>query len=154
MFDSGSSQGRLRACPFWERGARCFVVRLRVLKRLVAICSVFWRIDDSGFKNLQEWYRRNIYAVRIVINRWLYEARPASNMPCQDKGMRSRAARGDRKLGANGCRGASWSEQLDGKELRGALGSAIRNREDPRFVDTVYTVCSSFFTSYSMVCRF
>ena len=24
--------------------------------------------------------------------------------------------------GANGCRGASWSEELDGKELCGALG--------------------------------
>ena len=24
--------------------------------------------------------------------------------------------------GANGCRGASWSGQLDGKELRAALG--------------------------------
>ena len=26
---------------FWERGARCFVVRLCVLERLVTICSVF-----------------------------------------------------------------------------------------------------------------
>ena len=40
------------------------------------------------------------------------------------------AARDDRKLGAIGCRGEAWSEQLDGKELRGELGSA-RNREDP-----------------------
>ena len=33
-------------------------------------------------------------------------------MPCQDKGMPSKVAGGDRKLGANGCRGASWSEEL------------------------------------------
>ena len=38
----------------WERSARCFVVKLCVLERLVAICSVFWRIDDSGFRNLQK----------------------------------------------------------------------------------------------------
>ena len=54
-------------------------------------------------------------------------------MPCQDKCMSSRAARGDRKLGANGCRGASWSEQLDGKELRGALGIVIGTERVPVF---------------------
>ena len=27
MFDPGGSHGRLRACPFWDRGARCFVGR-------------------------------------------------------------------------------------------------------------------------------
>ena len=32
--------------------------------------------------------------------------------------------------GANGCRGASWSEQLDGKELRGALGG--ERDQEPR----------------------
>ena len=57
------------------------------------------------------------------------------------------AARGDRKLGAIGCRGASWSEQLDGKELRGALGSA-RNGEEPRFLDIAYQF---FFTDHSLV---
>ena len=93
-----------------------------MLERLVAICSFSWRINSSGFKNLQKWYSRNNYAVRIAVNCWLFEARPVSNMPCQDKDMLSRAARGDRKIGANGCRGASWSKDLDGKELRGALG--------------------------------
>ena len=56
--------------------------------------AFFWRIDDSGPKSLQERYGRNIYAVRIAANRWLFEARPASNLPCQNKGMPSRAARG------------------------------------------------------------
>ena len=37
-------------------------------------------------------------------------------IPCQDKGMPLRAARGYRKLGAIGCRGASWSKELDGKD--------------------------------------
>ena len=55
--------------------------------------AVFWRIDDSGPKSLQERYGRNIYAVRIAANRWLFEARPASNLPCQNKDMPSRAAR-------------------------------------------------------------
>ena len=123
-------------------------------ERLVAICSVFWRIDDSGFKNLQECYRQNNYAIHIGVNRLLFKARPALNMPSQDKGLPSRAARGDRKLGANDCRGSAWSEQLDGKELRRALWSAIRNREDPRFLKTVYTASLSFFVCCSMVRRF
>ena len=38
--------------------------------------------------------------------------------------MSSRTTRGYWKLGAIGGRGASWSEQLDDKELRGAPGSA------------------------------
>ena len=57
MFDSGGSQGRLRACPFlemWRTLLRGEVMRVGAagddLQR-------FWRIDDSGFKNLQEWYR-------------------------------------------------------------------------------------------------
>ena len=41
------------AC-FWECGARFFAVRLCVWERPVTICSVFRRIDDSGFKNLQD----------------------------------------------------------------------------------------------------
>ena len=43
-------------------------------------------------------------------------------MPCQDKGMPLRAARGERKLGVDGCRGTSWRKELDGKQLRGVLG--------------------------------
>ena len=62
-----------------------------MLKRLVTICSVFWRIDVSGFKSLQEWYGRNIYAVHIAVKRWFFTARPALNMLYQDKGMPSRA---------------------------------------------------------------
>ena len=45
-------------------------------------------------------------------------------MPCQAMEAR-RAARGDRKSGANGCQGASWSEERNGKKLRGALGGGL-----------------------------
>ena len=48
-------------------------------------------------------------------------ARLALNIPCQAMGA-GRVGRGDRKSGANGCQGASWIKELDGKELRGALG--------------------------------
>ena len=65
-------------------------------ERLVVICSAFWRIDDSRFRNLQEWYGRNIYAVRIAVNRRFFTGRLDLNIPCQDKGMLSRAARGYR----------------------------------------------------------
>ena len=50
-------------------------------------------------------------------------------MPCQAMGA-VRGARGDRKSGANGCEGVSWSEELDVKELRGALGS--EHEPEPR----------------------
>ena len=40
--------------------------------------------------------------------------------------------------GATDCWGASWSEQLDGKELRGALGSAIETERISVFLDIVY----------------
>ena len=69
----------------------------------MTICSVFLRIDDLGFKHLQEWYGQNIYAVRIAVNRWFFAARPALNMPRQAKGMPSRSALGNRKSGASGC---------------------------------------------------
>ena len=49
----------------------------------------FFGIDDLGPKSLQERYGRNIYAVRVAVNRWLFEARPALI-----RGMPSRAARG------------------------------------------------------------
>ena len=40
-FDPGGSQGRFRACPFWDRGARCFVVRLCMLERLDEAAALF-----------------------------------------------------------------------------------------------------------------
>ena len=40
-FDPDGSQGRLRACPFWERGARCFVVGLCVLGQLDETAALF-----------------------------------------------------------------------------------------------------------------
>ena len=45
-------------------------------------------------------------------------------MPCHDEGMSSKTTLGHWKLGTIGCLGASWSEQLNDKELRGAPGSA------------------------------
>ena len=45
---------------------------------------------------------------------------------CQDEGMSSRPTRGYCKLGEVGCRGASWSEELDDKKLHGVPGA----RED------------------------
>ena len=133
---------------FGELGALLYGEVL-FLERLVAICSVFWRIDDSGFKNLQECYKRIIYAARIAVDRFSPATWLALNMPCQAV-RAGNTDRGDRKSGANGCRGASWSEELDGKQLCGALGGKRNwSREDPRFLDIVYP---SFFTDHSVVC--
>ena len=121
MFDPGGSEGRLRACPFLGTWRALLCGEVMRVGAAGGGLQGFWRIDDSVFKNFQKWYRRIIYAVHIAVNRWFFTARPTLNIPCQDKGIPSRAARGDRKSGANVCRGVSWSEQLDAKELRGAL---------------------------------
>ena len=112
MFDPGGSEGRLRACSFSGTRRALLYEEVLFLERLFAICNVFWRIDNSGFKFLQELYRQIIYAARITLNRWFFAARLALNMPCQ-------AMEAGR---VNRCQGASWNGELDGKELRGALG--------------------------------
>ena len=66
--------------------------------------------------------------------------------------MPARAAQGFRMSGVTGCWGTSWSEQLDGKELRGALGSAIGTEWIHRLPNTVDVVSPSFFVYYSAVC--
>ena len=147
MFDPGGTKGRLHTYPFL---GTCRALLSGEAMRAGAAGGDLHFLEDRLFGiqktsgGVQAKYLRRIY---IVVNRWLFEAaRPALIMPCQDEGMPSRAARGDRKLGANGCRGASWSEQLEDKELRGAFGN---EREDPRFLGTV---CPSFFIYYSVVC--
>ena len=71
--------------------------------------------------------RRNIYTVRIAVNRWFLTARPALNMPCQDKGMSSRAARGDRKSGVNSCWEKPWSEECLVANLTAPPRSGVRS---------------------------
>ena len=83
VFDPGGSIGRLRTCPFlgmWHA--------LRCGENPVWISwwrspAFFWRINDSGFKNLQERYKRIIYAVRIAVSRFFSVSRLALSMPCQ-----------------------------------------------------------------------
>ena len=58
-------------------------------------------------------------------------------------------ARGYWKLGAIGCRGASWSEQLDDKKLRGALGSAIGAERIPVSWTSSAHASSSATVSYA-----
>ena len=104
VFDPGRSQGRLRACPF-----------LGTWRAL--LCGEFVRVGAAG-DELQH------FSEEI---RWLFEARPALNMPCQNKspaiegGSRlqegrtevtpSMAARGYRVSGAIDCWGMLWSEE-------------------------------------------
>ena len=117
MFDPGGYQGRLRACPFLGTWRALLCGDLMRVGAAGDDLQRFWRIGDSGFKNLQEWYGQNMYAVRIAVNRWFFITRLALNMPCQDKGIPSRAARGYRssrderrpchrwRLEAIGCQG-------------------------------------------------
>ena len=122
MYDPGGSRSSPRLPVFGNVARVVLWEGSLLLERLVVICSVFWGIDDPGFKNLEEWYRRIIYTVRIAINRFflrngwirIYHARRWELEGQTD-------IRSDRKSGAVGCRGVSWSEKLDGKELRGAL---------------------------------
>ena len=81
---------------------------------------LFRRLDDWGI-NLQERDRRIVYAIRITLNRFFLRS-GWFGMPCQAMGA-VRVARGDRMLGANVCRGASWSVR----------NSADWSREDAPF---------------------
>ena len=66
--------------------------------------------------------------------------------------MSSRTTRGDWKLGAIGCRGASWSKELDGKEPHGAP-KRVRGSKNSRALDI--TACLSFFELlHNGVCLF
>ena len=80
------------------------------------------------------------------------EARPALNTPCPDEGMSPRMTREYSKLGAIGCRGASWSKELYDKEPHGAPRS-VSESENSRVLDTI--PCSCFFDLlHSGVCSF
>ena len=74
---------------------------------------MFGRNDDLGI-NLQERDSRIIYVLHIAVNRFSSSEAAGKNV------MLQRAARGYRMAGVNGYQGALWSEELDGKELRGA----------------------------------
>ena len=66
--------------------------------------------------------------------------------------MSSRTTRGYWKLGAIGCRGASWSKELDDKEPHGAPRS-VRASENSRVLDTIAYSCF-FYLLHSGVCLF
>ena len=114
------------------------------------IYSVFWRIDDSGFKNLEELYRRSIYAVRMAVSRFSFAAAGF------DYAMPSYGSlRGERISEVIGCHGRSVvGERLGAKNLttrnsaERLVASAISTRTDPRFMDIVNLSC---FTDYSVI---
>ena len=71
---------------------------------------MFWRMDDSGVINLQEWYRRTIYTVRIAVDRCFLRSGWSENV------MLSTTARGYLNNEVNGCQGRTNAME------RGALG--------------------------------
>ena len=81
------------------------------------------------------------------------EARPVLT-PCQNEGVSSRTTRGYWKLGAIGCRGASWSEELDDKELHEAPGIGAKNF--PFSGQHPHIACSCLFIHLlqSVICLF
>ena len=89
--------------------------------------AVVFEGSITGASTCKKWYRRNTDAVRIAVNRWFFVTRPALNMPCHDKGMLSRATRGDLKLGANGCWGTRWSEERLVASLTATPKSSVRS---------------------------
>ena len=58
--------------------------------------AAFFGGSISGASTCRRVVPANYYAVRMAVNHRLFEARLALNMPCQNKGMPSRAARGYR----------------------------------------------------------
>ena len=63
-------------------------------------------------------------------------------MTCRDKGMPSKAARGDRKLGANGCWEMLWSEERLVASLTATPRSGVRSGvvRIPVFLGPVFTL--------------
>ena len=57
--------------------------------------------------------------VRIAVDRCFLQSQAGSDMPCRAMGTR----------GVNGCQEASWSEELDGKELHGVAGGDLEPRK-------------------------
>ena len=57
--------------------------------------------------------------VRIAVDRCFLRSQPGLNMPCRSM----RAGR------VSGCKGPSWSEELDGMELHGRTGGDLEPRE-------------------------
>ena len=100
MFDIGGSEGNLHACPFLGTWRALLCREVFVLERLVAICSVFWRLDDLGINLLEgtsESFTPCMYSGQLLFPRssWF------------KKGMPLRAAQGYRMSRAHGCQGAS-----------------------------------------------
>ena len=97
--------------------------------------------------------------------RWLFEARPALNMLCQNKSHAIEggsvvqagqteatplmAARGDKMSGANGCWGTLWSEERLVASLTATPRSGVRSGAEGI---PVFWAPSSSFTDYSVVC--
>ena len=114
-----------------------------MLERLVTICSVFRRIDDSGSKPCRR--RQTVYAIRIAVNRFFSDTAHLKKSSCRQGRLKAIGAEGTNgghavdggsmlsEVRSDRCRGASRSEQLDGKKLRRALGSAIGTERIPVF---------------------
>ena len=67
--------------------------------------------------------------------------------------MSSRTTRGYWKLGAIGCRGASWSKELDDKEPHGTPRS-VRGSKNSRVLNTIACCLCFFDLLHSGVCLF
>ena len=90
----------------------------------MAICIVFGWNDDSG-PILQDRRRSAEYyfSERGTSNSYVLRSTAFSPQSSWSKRvMPSRAARRDPNSGVNICQRALWSEELDDKKLRGALG--------------------------------
>ena len=94
---------------FWDRGARWFVARFYGLRQLETSCSVFFRRRFAGS------LRKADFEAVPRKKKSCRRGRPeATRNRGRDIGHDVMATRGDWKLGANGCRIASWSDGLVG----------------------------------------
>ena len=117
MFDPGGFKGRLRAYPFLGTWRALLYGEVLVLERLVVIRSVLWQMMDDSESSC---YRRGtgksftLYVLRSIA---------VSPQPGWfENVMPSKTARGHLSCGGERMSGNAMSEELDGKELHGALG--------------------------------
>ena len=128
----------------WERGARCFAGRFFVwAPDGTRGCSVFWQMDYSETSSCRRGTVEPLtpYALRSITvfpqPGWFENVIPST------------MARDYLSNGMDGCQGAPWSEELDGKELHGAAGGDMKPRESDVFCTS--STWSSRLSPYTSV---
>ena len=115
VFDPGGSTGCLRACPFLGRGRAllCGEAFVRALDKATAVFGGWMTRSHQLSGEVQANHLRRTYCGRLLFLR----RQASSKISCRQRRHEAIWA-----MRVDGCEGTLWSEELDVKELHGALG--------------------------------